>query len=100
MALQLAILPLILVWFGRYLVIKFILLLGVGVTTFWAYVTVMDNLEAAVIAGWGGLPADALAYLTIAGFTDGFGIILAALSIRAAIVFAPKLGLIYSAGTP
>jgi len=89
----------ILVWFTRILAAKLLLAFGVGAVTFYGYVEVMDTLEASVVDMWGGLPADLLAYLSIAGIADGLGIILTAVSIRSAIIFAPKLGLLYSAVT-
>lgn len=89
----------VLLWFAGHLIAKIVLSLGLGLLTFAGYLEVMDYLESQVVSAWGGIPAAALAYLTIAGFTDALGIILAALSIRAAITFAPRLGLIHQVVT-
>lgn len=82
----------VLTWLVRFSIAKVLAVLAIGTVTFLGYQTILDDLEAAIVSGWGGMAADTLAYASIAGLTDGFGIILAALSIRAVIVFAPKIG--------
>lgn len=82
----------VLTWAVSFTIIKIIAVFGIGLITYVGYQTILTDMEAAIVNGWSGIAADALAYLSISGVTDGFGIILGALSIRAVIVFAPKIG--------
>ncbi|NQV70200.1 MAG: DUF2523 domain-containing protein [Pseudohongiella sp.] len=86
----------VLTWLTTFAILKVIAVLAIGTITFVGYQTIMSDLEAQMVLGWSGIAADALAYLAISGVTDGFGIILGALSIRAVIVFAPKIGKLLS----
>lgn len=85
-----------LTWLVSFSIAKVLAVLAVGTITFVGYQAILTDLEAAIVSGWSGMGADALAYASISGLADGFGIILAALSIRAVIVFAPKIGKLLS----
>lgn len=82
----------VITWAVSFTIIKILAVFSIGLVTFVGYQSIMADLETAIVNGWSGIAADALAYLAISGVTDGFGIILGALSIRAVIVFAPKIG--------
>lgn len=71
---------------------KILLYLGVGWITFSAYSVLMDQAETYVVTKIGGIGAETLAYITMAGFIDGIGYVLAAIGIRAALNAIPKFG--------
>jgi len=93
-------LVLIQTWFARYIIVRiiaYLALIGIGVTTFFGYIAIMDELQGYVVSRFAGLPSITLQYISLTGIPEAFGIILWALSVRALLDFAPKIGILRSA---
>lgn len=71
---------------------KLLLALGIGYMTYEGLSTIAGQARDAVISSYGGMPADVLAILALGGINQAIGIILSALTARAAIVAVGKIG--------
>lgn len=74
------------------LVIRGAIALGIGTITFAGLTALMGTLTGYVVAQWGTAPAAVLQFLGLAGISQSVGIILGALTARAAMMALPKLG--------
>lgn len=75
---------------------RVLIALGIGVISYAGYSSIVDQVRSAVIAQWGSLSASAAALLSIGGVGESLGIILAAVSARAALMAAERFGRITS----
>ena len=66
--------------------------LGVGWVSYAGYKTLLDQFVTDAVLQYNYLPADLYNLFGLAGFTDGFGIILGAFSAKAAIFGVRMLG--------
>jgi hypothetical protein len=58
------------------------LFLGLGAISFTGMNSLLDSIKAGLIAGFGGLPADAVSLLEIAGFFVGVNVIFQSVLIK------------------
>lgn len=66
--------------------------LGMGFISFAAYAAVGDLLISNIQASWSNIGTDVLAYLNLAGFGTGFGIILGCVVTRLSLTQLSSLG--------
>jgi len=85
-------LALLLNWLAGLTVAKTVLSLGIGLLTFGGYLLAVDQLRDLALSTYGGLPVAILAYADIAGVPLGMGYVVAAVVMRAAFDFMPRIG--------
>lgn len=86
MAAPLALIPLLtafLTWFTRYLFLKFIAALAIGVYSYSEVSNFFDQIRGYVQTGYSQIPASALALLDIGGFTTGIEIMVSGMAFLA-----------------
>jgi len=66
--------------------------LGLGFISFAGYSTVVGSLVTIAVNNWGGITGDILAYFTLAGFPQGFGIILGCVVTRSTLSLLSTIG--------
>ena len=66
--------------------------LGMGFVSFAGYSVVITSLIGAAQDNWAGVGGDVLAYLSLAGFPTGFGIILGCVITRGSLMALQTLG--------
>lgn len=66
--------------------------LGIGWITYAGFDLLYDQLETAVVTTWAGMPAMALAILSIAGIHTCIGITLGAYAVRVTLLTLSKFG--------
>jgi hypothetical protein len=71
---------------------RVLLALGVGWLSFTGYQTLMTTLINQFMQSYNTMPADLYQLFSLAGFTDGLGILLGAFSAKAAIYGIKVLG--------
>lgn len=71
---------------------RVLIALGIGVLTYGGYSVLVDSLKTHVIEKWGQIPTTTLNVLTLAGFTEAFGIVLGAIAVRVGIGAMSRLG--------
>lgn len=68
--------------------------LGIGLLSYVAIKSLMTSVTAAIVSNYGAMTGLPLALSNLAGFGDGFGILISALTIRASLTaikkFVPK----------
>jgi len=67
------------------LVIKALIAVGLGTLTFTGVTAALDGLISMATTNWGGLPADVLQLVSIAGIPQALGIVAGAFSTRVGI---------------
>jgi hypothetical protein len=86
--------PSVIIAILRYLAIstaiKFAAIFAIGIVSYAGYTAVVDQITTTVVTSYQGLPSDVLILLNISGVTNGLGIILGALSMRAAFIFTAR----------
>lgn len=71
---------------------KVLMSLGLGMVTYAGVDTAFGVAKNAIIASWGGLPADVAALAGLAGIGDSFGILLGGMAARIALLSLSHLG--------
>ncbi len=71
---------------------KVMLAMGVGWVSFEGYKTLIDTLISEMMTNYNSIPATMYQLLSLAGFTDGLGIILGAFAAKGAIYGVKVLG--------
>ena len=66
--------------------------LGLGFVSFAGYTAVIDQLVGDFVSRWSSMGSDVIAYATLAGFTQGFGVILGALVVRGSLASLSVIG--------
>lgn len=66
--------------------------LGIGWVSFESYQTIIDNLINDIITNYNSIPAAAYQILSLAGFTDGIGILLGAFAAKSVLFGLKTLG--------
>lgn len=75
---------------------KVLTALGIGWVSFNGITELASQVKDQVMTAWGGLPAEVLAIATIAGFGTAFGVILSAVTYKAALSAMSWLGKVVS----
>lgn len=75
----------------RFLVVRLIAALGVGIVTFTGFLYLLDQLKNEVLAAWHSLPVDVVSLLQMGGFVTGLSILFGAYAFRAAMLAMGKL---------
>jgi len=78
------------------LVRKVLLALGIGWITYAGLTQVAAQVQTAVLASWGQLGVVTLQIVSLAGFSESIGILLSAITARAALMAADRLGKVAS----
>ena len=72
--------------------LQFLSVIGFGIVSYMGFSEMIDDLTHIVISNWqGDAPANILALLDMAGFTDSLGYCLSAVSTKAALVQTKKI---------
>lgn len=71
---------------------KVMLAMGVGWISFEGYKVLIDNLISELITNYNSIPSTMYQLLSLAGFTDGLGVILGAFAAKGAIYGVKVLG--------
>lgn len=66
--------------------------LGMGFVSFAGYAVVISQLISTAQSYWSGFAGDTLAYLSLAGFPTGFGIVLGCIVTRSTLTSLTSLG--------
>lgn len=82
----------ILIWFGTGLAARMLLGLGLGIVTFNALQTLMDNLKNALLASMNGLPVDLINIMGLLNFDFYISIVLSAMG-TSAFISSSKIAL-------
>lgn len=82
----------ILIWFASSLAARMLLGLGLGIVTFYALQTLMDNLKNALLSSLSGLPADIVNIMGLLNFDFYISIVLSAMG-TAAFIASSKIAL-------
>lgn len=83
-----AIVVTILVWFTRYLILNFLLMLGLAVVSYSIIQYLFDKYVNAGLAYLGSMGGDMSAFIGIAHLDHALSIVLGAYSVRASIIAA------------
>lgn len=75
----------ILTWFTRYLVIKSLAILGLGIASYAIIQYLFDRYVNAGLSALGGMPADITNLIAVAHLDHAISIVLGAMSVRAFI---------------
>lgn len=71
---------------------RVLLALGVGWVSFQGYQVIIEGLVSGLITNYNSMPAAIYQLLSLAGFTDGLGMVLGAFAAKAAIYGVKTLG--------
>lgn len=71
---------------------KILAALGIGWLTYEGLALIGNQVQSAVLANWGAMPASMLQVLTLSGFTEAVGITLGAFTARIALTSFGRLG--------
>lgn len=74
------------------LVIRGALALGIGTITFAGLTALASTLSGYVVSHWGEMPSAVLQYIGLTGASEAVGIVLGAVTARAAMLALPRLG--------
>lgn len=78
--------------FATSLAPKMLVSLGLGFVSFAAYASAADLIISTIQNNWSGIGSDVLSYLSLAGFPQGFGIILGSIVMRLSLTQLSSIG--------
>ena len=79
-----------------WVISKTVIQLGIGIISFAGWVAIINIGKGWLTSAIAGVPADAMAVITLSGAGDGIAWVLAAITTRVTIQSLPRLGLLPS----